>query len=140
VGFAKAIEISNYKDVKKMTILRDKLIEGLLKIENVSLNGPLGEKRLCNNVNVSFNNIEGESIGGYLESEKIYTSTGSACMSHSLETSHVLKALGLAPLQSNSSLRISISKYTTEEEVNYFLSKIKGIVNKLRRFSPLTKN
>ena len=139
VGFAKAVEIANDKDVKKMEKLRDKLIEGLLKIENVSLNGPRGEKRLCNNVNVSFNNIEGEAIGGYLENEKIYTSTGSACMSHSLETSHVLKALGLTPLQSNSSLRISLSKYTTEEEVDYFLSKIQGIVKKLRRFSPLTK-
>jgi len=137
-GFAKAIEIANDKDVKKMIILRDKLINGLLEIEKVSLNGSR-EKRLCNNVNVSFNNIEGEAIGGYLENEKIYTSTGSACMSHSLETSHVLKALGLTPLQSNSSLRISISKYTTEEEVNYFLNKIKLIVNKLRRFSPLTK-
>jgi len=139
VGFAKAVEIANDKDVKKMEKLRDKLIEGLLKIENVSLNGPRGEKRLCNNVNVSFNNIEGEAIGGYLENEKIYTSTGSACMSHSLETSHVLKALGLTPLQSNSSLRISLSKYTTEEEVDYFLSKIQGIAKKLRRFSPLIK-
>jgi len=139
VGFAKAVEISNDKDIKKMEKLRDKLIEELLKIENVSLNGPKGEKRLCNNINVSFNNIEGEAIGGYLENEKIYTSTGSACMSHSLETSHVLKALGLTPLQSNSSLRISLSKYTTEEEVDYFLSKIQGIVKKLRRFSPLTK-
>jgi len=139
VGFAKAVDISGDKDVKKMEKLRDKLIEGLLKIENVNLNGPRGEKRLCNNVNVSFNNIEGEAIGGYLENEKIYTSTGSACMSHSLETSHVLKALGLTPLQSNSSLRISLSKYTTEEEVDYFLNKIQGIVKKLRRFSPLTR-
>jgi cysteine desulfurase len=137
VGFAKAIEIASDKDVKKMEKLRDKLIDGLTGIENVNLNGPKGDKRLCNNVNVSFNNIEGESIGGYLENEKIYTSTGSACMSHSLETSHVLKALGLTPLQSNSSLRISISKYTTEEEVDYFLSKIVDIVKKLRRFSPL---
>lgn len=139
VGFAKAVEIANNKDITKMEKLRDKLIDKLLKIENVTLNGPRGEKRLCNNVNVSFNNIEGEAIGGYLENEKIYTSTGSACMSHTLETSHVLKVLGLTPLQSNSSLRISISKYTTEEEVNYFLSKIKGIVNKLRRFSPLIR-
>lgn len=139
VGFAKAVEIASEKDVKKMEKLRDKLIESLVKIENVTLNGPKGEKRLCNNVNVSFNNIEGESIGGYLENEKIYTSTGSACMSHTLETSHVLKALGLTPLQSNSSLRISISKYTTEEEVDYFLSKIQDIVKKLRRFSPLTR-
>lgn len=139
VGFAKAVEISNSKDVVKMEKLRNKLIEGLLSIDNVTLNGPIGNKRLCNNVNVSFNNIEGESIGGYLENEKIYTSTGSACMSHSLETSHVLKALGLSPLQSNSSLRISISKYTSLSEVNYFLSKIKRIVNKLRRFSPLIR-
>jgi len=139
VGFAKAVDIANEKDVKRMEKLRDKLIDGLLKIDNVKLNGPRGDKRLCNNVNVSFNNIEGEAIGGYLENEKIYTSTGSACMSHTLETSHVLKALGLTPLQSNSSLRISISKYTTEEEVEYFLSKIQEIVNKLRRFSPLTK-
>lgn len=139
VGFAKAVDIASEKDVKRMKKLRDRLIDGLLKIENVTLNGSLGEKRLCNNVNVSFNNIEGEAIGGYLENEKIYTSTGSACMSHTLETSHVLKALGLSPLQSNSSLRISISKYTTEEEVEYFLNKIQGIVNKLRRFSPLLK-
>jgi cysteine desulfurase len=139
VGFAKAVDIASEKDVKRMEKLRDKLIEGLLKIENVKLNGPLGDKRLCNNINVSFNNIEGESIGGYLENEGIYTSTGSACMSNTLETSHVLKAIGLPPLQSNSSLRISISKYTTEEDVEYFLEKIKKIVKKLRSISPLFK-
>ncbi|HOF44078.1 MAG TPA: cysteine desulfurase family protein [Candidatus Pacearchaeota archaeon] len=139
VGFAKSVDISNEKDVRRMTTLRDKLIEGLLKIENVKLNGPVGDKRLCNNINVSFNNIEGEAIGGYLENERIYTSTGSACMSNTLQTSHVLKALGLSPLQSNSSLRISISKYTTEDDINYFLEKITKIVKKLRIISPLTK-
>ncbi len=137
VGFAKSVEISNEKDVKRMIVLRDKLIEGLLKIENVKLNGPAGDKRLCNNVNVSFNNIEGEAIGGYLENEGIYTSTGSACMSNTLQTSHVLKALGLGPLQSNSSLRISISKYTLEEDVDYFLEKITKVVKKLRSISPI---
>ena len=125
------------KTLKEMENLRDNLIEGLLKIENVGLNGPKGYKRLCNNVNVSFNNIEGESIGGYLENEGIYTSTGSACMSNTLQTSHVLKALGLTPLQSNSSLRISISKYTTEQDVKYFLEKITKIVKKLRSISPV---
>jgi cysteine desulfurase len=139
VGFAKAVDIANEKDIKKMEKLRDRLTEELLKIEKVNLNGPRGEKRLCNNVNISFSNIEGEAIGGYLENEGIYTSTGSACMSNTLETSHVLKALGLPPLQSNSSLRISISKYTTEEDVEYFLEKIKKIVNKLRSISPLFK-
>ena len=131
------MDIASEKDANKMEKLRDKLIEGLLKIENVKLNGAKGEKRLCNNVNVSFNDIEGEAIGGYLENEGIYTSTGSACMSNTLETSHVLKALGLSPLQSNSSLRISISKYTTEEEVEYFLEKILKVVKKLRSISPL---
>lgn len=139
VGFAKAVDIASDKDVKRMTRLRDKLIEGLLKIDNVRLNGSMGEKRLCNNVNVSFNNIEGESIGGYLENDGISTSTGSACMSNTLETSHVLKAIGLSALESNSSLRISISKYTTEEDVEYFLERITKVVKKLRIISPLIR-
>jgi len=139
VGFAKAVENGSSKYVKEMTRKKNHLIEELLKIPNVTLNGPV-KNRLCNNVNVSFNNIEGEAIGGHLEDLGIYTSTGSACMSHSLSTSHVLKALGLAPLQSNSSLRISISKYTTEEEVEYFLKEIKRIVEKLRKISPINNS
>jgi len=135
VGFAKAVEVAKSKDVKKMEILRDRLIRGLLVIDNVTLNGP--KKRLCNNINVSFNNIEGEAVGGYLENIGIYTSTGSACMSHSLETSHVLKALGLPPLKSNSSIRLSISKFTTDSDIDYVLDKIPKIVNKLRKISPL---
>ena len=136
VGFAKAVKISKIKDVKRMAGLRDKLIKGILKIPNVKLNGPI-KNRLCNNVDVSFNNIEGEAVGGYLENFGIYTSTGSACTSHSLEQSHVLTAIGLSPIQVNSSLRISISKYTTEEDVNYVLEKLPAVVTKLRRISPL---
>lgn len=136
VGFARAVEIANKGDVEKMTRLRDKLIEGILKIQNTRLNGPQKE-RLSNNINISFNNIEGESIGGYLENYGICTSTGSACASHSLETSHVLKAIGLTPLEANSSVRISISKYTTEEEIDYLLSILPKIVDKLRKISPL---
>jgi cysteine desulfurase len=136
VGFAKAVQIANKKEIVKMNQLKEKIIEGILKIPNTNLNGSK-ENRLCNNINVTFNNIEGESIGGYLENEGICTSTGSACASHSLETSHVLKALGLSPLQANSSIRISISKYTTEEEVNYLLSVLPRIVDKLRRISPI---
>lgn len=136
VGFAKAVEIASKKNVEKMTRLRDKLIDRLTRIQNVNLNGPTS-RRLCNNVNVSFNNIEGESVGAYLEKEGICTSTGSACASHSLETSHVLKALGMTPLEANSSIRVSISKYTTEEEVDYFLNTIPKIVEKLRRMSPI---
>jgi len=136
VGFAKAVEISKKKDIEKMIKLRDKLIEGILKILNVKLNGSR-YKRLCNNVNVSFNNIEGEAIGGYLENFGICTSTGSACASHSLEPSHVLNAIGLSPVQSNSSIRMSLSKYTTEEEIDFVLEKLQKIVEKLRRISPL---
>ncbi len=138
VGFAKAVSIANKKDIEKMTKLRDKLIDEILKIPNTKLNGPR-EKRLCNNVNVSFNNIEGEAIGGYLERYGICTSTGSACSSHTLKTSHVLKAIGLTPLQANSSLRISISKYTTQEEIDYFLKALRKIVEKLRKLSPFVR-
>lgn len=136
VGFSEAVRISSFKDARKMEDLRNYFIGELLKIENVKLNGSR-EKRLCNNVNVSFMDIEGEALGGYLENDGIYTSTGSACMSNTLESSHVLKALGLGPLQSNSSLRMTLSKYTTKEEIDYTLNKIKKIVKKLRRFSPL---
>ena len=138
VGFAEAVNIANDKNIKHMTKLRDKLIEGLLSIENVKLNGAEGDKRLCNNVNVSFNNIEGEALGGYLENEGIMTSTGSACQSNSLLPSHVLTAIGMKSIQIKSSIRLSISKNTTEEDVDYVLEKIKPIVQKLRRISPLS--
>jgi len=136
VGFAKAIEIANLNDIKKMEKLKNYLIDSLLKIPNTTINGSK-KNRLCNNINVSFNNIEGEAVGSYLEEFGIYTSTGSACQSNTLETSHVLKALGLEPLQANSSIRISISKYTTKNEIEYFLKSIKQIVEKLRAISPL---
>jgi cysteine desulfurase len=136
VGFAKSVEIAKIEDIEKMNKLRNKLISEILKIPNVKLNGSK-ERRLCNNINVSFNNIEGEAIGGYLEQKGIFTSTGSACASNTLEQSHVLKAIGLNPFQINSSIRISISKFTTEEEADYFLKVLPEIVKKLRRISIL---
>ena len=136
VGFAKAIKIARDRDIKKMTKLRNKLINRLLEIENVKLNGPR-ENRLCNNVNVSFNNIEGEAIGSFLNAKGIFGSTGSACSSKSLEPSHVLLAIGLTPLEANSSIRLSLSKYNTEEEIDYVIKELKEIVKKLRRISPI---
>ncbi len=138
VGFAKAFKISSSSDVKNMKKLRDYFIAELLKIPNTRLNGAEGDRRLCNNINVSFNNIEGEAIGSFLNAKKIYTSTGSACSSKSLEPSHVLVALGLKTLTANSSVRISISKYTTKEEVDYALEEIRKTVEKLRKISPLS--
>jgi len=137
IGFEKAVKIANQKDVIKMEKLRDKLIEGILEIPNTKLNGPRKENRLCNNINVSFNNIEGEAIGSFLNAKGIFVSTGSACSSRSLDPSHVLLALGKNPLQANSSVRLSISKYTTEEEVDYVIKELKKIVEKLRKISPL---
>jgi len=136
VGLAKAVKISNQSDVLKIKKLRDKIIESVLKMPNTNLNGDM-EKRLCNNVNICFNNIEGEAIGGYLDSYGISSSTGSACSSHTLEPSHVLKAIGLNDLQANSSIRLSLSKYNTEEEIDYVLDILIKIVEKLRRISPI---
>jgi len=137
VGFAKAVKIASNRDIKKMRKLRDKLIKGILKIENTKLNGAIGDKRTCNNINICFNNIEGEAIGGYLDAYGISGSTGSACASHKLNVSHVLKAIGLTDLQANSSIRLSLSKYNTEKEIDYVLEKLKNIVEKLRRMSPI---
>jgi cysteine desulfurase len=137
VGFAKAVKIAKSGDVKNMIKLRDKLIDGILKIPNTQLNGPKGDKRLCNNINISFGNIEGEAIGGYLDAYFICSSTGSACSSHSLEPSHVLKAIGCDHLRMNSSVRLSISKYTTNEEIDKVLEVMPKVVDKLRKMSPL---
>ncbi|MFW5704721.1 MAG: aminotransferase class V-fold PLP-dependent enzyme, partial [Nanoarchaeota archaeon] len=139
-GFGKATEIISEKDIENIEKLQKYLINELLKIPKVELNGPpLGEHRLCNNINVTFTNIEGESILYLLEMGGICTSTGSACMSNTLEPSHVLNAIGISHLKSNASLRITISKYTTKEEIDEFLQVIPGIVQKLRAMSPITQ-
>ncbi len=132
VGFAKAAEIANKRDVEKMLIQRDRMINELLKIPRIKLNGPR-ENRLCNNINISFEKVDGEVIGGYLENEGIMTSTGSACMSHSTGISHVLKAIGLPDEKAGNSLRISISRFTTDEEVEYFLEKFRKIIGKFQK-------
>jgi len=138
VGFAKSVKISSNSNIKYMNKIRDKLIEGILsKIKNTQLNGPSRETRLCNNINICFNDVEGEAIGGYLDSYGICSSTGSACASHSLDPSHVLTAIGLSHAQINSSVRLSISKFTTEEEIDYVLEVLPKIVEKLRKISPL---
>jgi len=101
------------------------------------LNGVSGEKRLCNNINVGFNNIEGEAIGGYLDAYGISSSTGSACSSNTLEPSHVLTAIGLSHEKVNTSVRLSISKFTTKKDIEYVLEVLPKIVEKLRKMSPI---
>ncbi len=137
VGFAKAVKISRARDSVKMQKLRDYFIKGLMEIPNIRLNGATGNKRICNNINISFRNIEGEAIGSFLSVKGVFASTGSACSSKSLEPSHVLLALGMSPLEANSSIRLSISKYTTKDEIDYALKEIKNTVERLRKISPL---
>jgi len=137
VGFAKAVKVAKWSNVKYMRGLRDRLIDGILEISNTNLNGPLGDSRLCNNINVRFNNIEGEAIGGYLDSYGISSSTGSACSSHTLDPSHVLTAIGLSHAQINTSLRLSLSKFNTSEEIDYVLQILVKVVEKLRKISPI---
>lgn len=140
VGFAEAARIAMIKNhVGRMAKLRDKLINGMLLIEGVRLNGPKGEKRLCNNANFSFKGIEGEAIGGYLNQKGVCSSTGSACSTKSLEPSHVLKAIGLNDEDVNGSLRLTLSRFTTEEEIDYVLKVIPEIVKTLRNISPFGK-
>jgi len=140
VGFGKAVEIAKKtmdEEVKKLVILRDKLIKGILeKIDNVYLNGhPV--RRLPNNVNVSVESIEGESMLLNLDMEGIAASTGSACTSASLEASHVLLALGLSHELAHGSLRFTLGRYTEEEDINKVLEILPKIVKKLRSISPL---
>jgi len=138
VGFAKACEICK-KEMKKegqrLTKLRDKLIKEVLKIKGAHLNGH-PQKRLPNNANFSFDFIEGESLVIQLDLAGIATSTGSACSSMKLEPSHVLMAIGLRPEQAHGSLRISLGRWTTEKEINYFLKVLPKIVKQLREISP----
>ncbi len=135
IGFAEAVKLTSNKHIRYMNELRDYFISKILEIPHVKLNGAR-EKRLCNNINVSFGNIEGEAIGGYLDAYGISSSTGSACSSKSLEPSHVLLAIGLTPLEANSSIRLSLSRYTTKEQIDYTIEKLKNTVIKLRKISP----
>ena len=136
VGFGKACELAEKRmqQAGKIKKLRDKLISELGKIQGTRLNGSKNE-RIFNNVNVSFDNVEGEALLLLLDKEGIACSTGSACSSHSLKASHVLKAIGLSDLQAHGSLRLTFGWENTKKEMEYTLEKIKKAVNKLRKIS-----
>ena len=138
VGFSKAVEIAGKemaKDNKKLVKLRDKLIKQVLnKIPGSYLNGH-PENRLNNNANFRFDFVEGESVIMQLDLIGIAASTGSACSSVKLEPSHVLMAIGLKHEQAHGSLRISLGKWTTEKEINYFLKVLPKIIENLRKIS-----
>ncbi len=137
VGLAKAVEISQAemgKESQRLTRLRDKLIKGVLEIEDSWLNGH-PTKRLPNNSNFSFSGIEGESLILRLDARGVAASTGSACSSGSGAPSHVLTSIGLTPEQANGSLRLTLGKCNTEEDVDYVLKVLPEIVSDLRKLS-----
>jgi cysteine desulfurase len=136
VGFSKAIGLIDRSKNERLEKLRDKLIDGLLKIPNSRLNGSR-EDRSPANVNISFLNAEGESILLNLDMEGIAASTGSACTSGSLEPSHVLSAMGLPPEECHGSIRFTLGRQTSAEEIDEVILVMKSVVAKLRKMSPL---
>jgi len=142
VGLAKAIEIAEEtmeEESIRLTYLRDKLCSGISeKIDNVYLNGHPG-KRLPNTLSMCFEFVEGESIILNLDLKGIAVSSGSACTSGSLEPSHVLKAMGVEPALAQGSIRFSLGKDNTEEDIDYILEVLPEIISRLRAMSPLYK-
>lgn len=140
VGLGKAIELATGEiedSNKTLQEMRECLIKGLLKIPKTHLNGH-PTQRLANNVNVTFEYIEGESLLLLLNSKGIFASTGSACNSSSLEPSHVLTACGVPHEIVHGSLRLSLGRMNTQEDVDRVLEVLPAIVQRLRNMSPLT--
>lgn len=138
VGFGKAVELAVARfdeSVAHMNGLRKRLVEGLLRLPQVTLHGHPTE-RLPNIVNVTFAGIDGEALLMALDAEGVYVSSGSACASLSLEPSHVLTAMGLDRMAVRGAVRFSLSRMTTEAEVEYALSVLPRIVEKLRTLYP----
>ena len=143
VGFGKAVEMAQAEmstEMSHLTLLRDRLVNGLFeRIEHIHLNGHPSQ-RLPNNVSVCIEFVEGESMILNLDLEGIAASTGSACSSGSIEPSHVLLKLGLPHEQAHGSLRFSLGRENTEEDIERLLEVLPPIVNRLRSISPLCKS
>lgn len=140
VGLGKAIDLAVAgmpRNARRLAAMRDRLIRSILEtIPDTRLNGHPVE-RLPNNVNVAFRYVEGESILLMLDALGVAASTGSACTSASLEPSHVLTACGLPPEHAHGSLRLTLGLRNTEEDVDYVLSVLPGVIERLREMSPL---
>ncbi|CAM5203822.1 IscS subfamily cysteine desulfurase [Oligella ureolytica] len=137
VGMGEAFRILKEEmatENERIRALRDRLYQGLLDIEEVYVNGDM-ESRIGANLNISFNYVEGESL--MMAISDLAVSSGSACTSASLEPSYVLRALGRDDELAHSSIRFTLGRFNTEEEVDYAISVIKGQVTKLREMSPL---
>lgn len=122
--------------VERVTKMRNRLIDELLKVPESRLNGDK-DKRLCGNVNISFRGVEGESLLLTLDLNGIAASSGSACTSGDLDPSHVLLSIGLVHEVAHGSMRLSINEETTDEDIDYVISVVPDVVKKLRAMSPL---
>jgi cysteine desulfurase len=142
IGLGKACELAMIhmdEEVTRVKKLRDRLEKGLLaRIPNAFLNGH-PEHRLPNTLSLSFEYIEGEGILLLMSREGIAASSGSACTSGSLEPSHVLRAMGIPYTAAHGSVRFSLSRFSTEEEIDYILEKLPPIIERLRSLSPYWK-
>lgn len=141
LALATAIKVAT-KDIENKSVQtakqRDKIIKGLLAIPKSHLNGEMGN-RVCNNINISFEGIEGESLVLQLDTRGIQCSTGSACNSHSIEPSHVLKAIGLSDDLARASVRFTIGDEITDAEVDYLIKAVTECIEQLRKMSPMWK-
>lgn len=139
-GFAKALEImleEREAEDARLVALRDKVIRGVLEMPNTALNGAWDVPRLPGTANLVIKGIEGEAMLLQLDNKGIAVSTGSACSSGSLEPSHVLLSIGLAPEIAHGSLRVTVGRFTTEADVDYLLEVLPPIVERLRAMSPV---
>ncbi|MDP1592659.1 MAG: IscS subfamily cysteine desulfurase [Gallionella sp.] len=137
VGMGEAFRIAQQEmaeENERVRMLRDRLMAGLMDMEEVHVNGDM-EQRVPHNVNLSFNFVEGESL--IMAIKDVAVSSGSACTSASLEPSYVLRALGRSDELAHSSIRFSIGRFTTVEEVDYVIALMKSKIDKLRELSPL---
>jgi cysteine desulfurase len=137
VGMGEAFEIAQHEmetENARILMLRERLRNGFADLDQVFVNGDL-ERRVPHNINISFNYVEGESL--LMAIKDIAVSSGSACTSASLEPSYVLRALGLSDEMAHSSIRFSLGRFTTPQEVDFAIDLIKSRIGKLRSLSPL---
>ncbi|MCG6965492.1 MAG: IscS subfamily cysteine desulfurase [Chromatiaceae bacterium] len=137
VGMGEAFRLARAEmaaDNERIGALRDRLYDGLKDMEEVYLNGD-ADRRIAGNLNISFNFVEGESL--MMALKDVAVSSGSACTSASLEPSYVLRALGRPDELAHSSLRFTLGRFTTEQEIDFVLAQVRGQVERLRELSPL---
>ena len=139
IGFARAAELVTESENVRLKLMRDRIIDLVKKkIPDVILNGdPI--KRMPQNANITFHYVEGESITLHMDMYGISVSTGSACFSRSLEASHVIAAIGGDHERAHGSIRFTLGRYNTMDEVEYVVEKLQSIVENLRKISPLGK-